>query len=93
MPIVMVISQMTRFETVSCRLSLFRPRLSLRTAYLEVKLWSLFKHGNLTVGNKILWKRGEIAHKEQFLLFSTIFSLLYLTSGFKLHIHLLNVVV
>ena len=44
------------------------------------------------MGNKILWKRGEIA-KEQFLLFPTIFSLLYLTSGFKLHIHLLHVVV
>ena len=42
-------------------------------AYLEVKIWSLFKHENLT-GNKILWKRGEIAPKEQFLLFSTIFS-------------------
>ena len=32
-----------------------------------------------------MWKRGEIAPKEQFLLF--------LTSGVKLHIHLLNVVV
>ena len=27
-----------------------------------------------TTGNKILWKRGEIAPQEQFLLFSTIFS-------------------
>ena len=57
-------------------------------------LWlSCHKNGNLTIGNKILWKRGDIAPQEQFLLFSTIFSLLYLTSGFKLHIHLLNVVV
>ena len=39
-----------------------------------------------------MWKRGEIAPKEQFLLFSTIFSM-SLTSGVKLHIHLLNVVV
>ena len=31
--------------------------------------------------------------KEQFLLFSTIFSIYLLTSGVKLHIHLLNVVV
>ena len=34
------------------------------------------KAGNLTTGNKILWKRGEIAPvEEQFLLFSTIFSI------------------
>ena len=43
------------------QLSLSRPRLSRITAYLEVKIWSLFKHENLTIGNKILWKRGEIA--------------------------------
>ena len=30
------------------------------TAYLEVKLWSLFKQENLITGNKILWKRGEM---------------------------------
>ena len=59
------------------RPSLFRPRLSRITAYLEVKIWSLFKHENLTTGNKILWKRGEIAPKEQFLLFSTIFSIYF----------------
>ena len=29
----------------------------------------------LITGNKILWKRGEIAPKEQFLLISTIFSI------------------
>ena len=41
-----------------------------------------------------MWKRGEIAPKEQFLLFSTLFYIyLFLTSGVKLHIHLLNVVV
>ena len=56
-------------------LSLSRPRLSRITAYLEVKIWSLPKHENLTTGKKILWKRGEIAPKEQFLLFSTIFSI------------------
>ena len=42
-------------------LSLSRPRLSRMPAYLEVKIWSLFKHENLITGNKILWKRGEIA--------------------------------
>ena len=57
------------------RLSFSRPRLSRITAYLEAKIWSLFKHENLTTGNKILWKRGEIAPKEQFLLFSTIYSI------------------
>ena len=35
-----------------------------------------------------MWKRGEIAPKEQFLLFSTLF--IYISN---LHIHLLNVVV
>ena len=39
-----------------------------------------------------MWKRGEIAPEEQFLLFSTLFYI-FLTSGVKLHIHLLNVVV
>ena len=57
------------------RLSLSRPRLSRITAYIEVKFWSLFYDGNLRTGNKILWKRGEIAPKKQFLLFSTIFSI------------------
>ena len=57
------------------RLSLSRSRLSRITAYLEVKIGSLFKHGTPTTGNKILWKRGKIAPKEQFLLFSTIFAI------------------
>ena len=45
-----------------------------------MKIWSLPKHENLTTGKKILWKRGEIAPKEQFLLYSTI--LIYV-SNFK----------
>ena len=49
--------------------------LVISTAYLEVKIWSLFKHENLIRSNKILCKRGEIAPKEQYLLFSTLFSL------------------
>ena len=41
-----------------------------------------------------MWKRGKIAPKEQFLLFSTLFYIyIFLTSGVKLHIHLLYVVV
>ena len=49
--------------------------LSRITAYLKVKIWSLFKHENLTTGNSILWKRGEIASNQQFLFFSTVFSI------------------
>ena len=41
-----------------------------------------------------MWKRGEIAPKEQFLLFFTYYYIYkFLNSGVKLHIHLLNVVV
>ena len=40
----------------------------------QSEIWSLFKYENLTRGNKILWKRGEIAPTEQFLLFFTMFS-------------------
>ena len=43
--------------------------------YLEEKIWSLFKHRNLTSGNKILWIRGEISPQEQFLPFLTTFSM------------------
>ena len=39
-----------------------------------------------------MWKRGEIAPQEQFLLFSTLFYI-FLTSGVNFHIHLLNVVI
>ena len=42
---------------------------------------------NLTTSNTILWKRGEVAPKEQFLLFSQYFQYV------KLHIHSWNVVV
>ena len=48
----------------------------------------------MTTGNKIMWKRGEIAPKEQFLLFSTLFYV-YI-SNFRSQItfiHLLNVVI
>ena len=56
-------------------LSLSRLRLSRITAYLEKKIWSLFKHRNLTSDNNILWIRVEIAPVEQFLPFPTIFSI------------------
>ena len=56
------------FCIIYSRLSLSRLHISRITAYLEVKIWPLFKHNNLTKG-KISWKRGEIASKEQFLIF------------------------
>ena len=40
-----------------------------------------------------MWKRGEIAPKEQFLLFSTLLYIYIFNSEVKLHIHLLNVIV
>ena len=55
------------------RTSISRTRLFRITAYLEVKIWSQFQHETMTTGNKIMWERGEIAPKEQFLLFSTLF--------------------
>ena len=55
-----------------------------------MKCLSLFYHRNLRRGNKILWKRGKIAPKAP--LFHNIFNM-SLTSGIKLHNHLLNVVV
>ena len=65
------------FKVNYSRLSLSRLRLSRITAYLGVKIWSLFKHENLTTGNKTLWKRGEIAISP---LFHNIFNI-SLTSG------------
>ena len=55
-----------------CLITVDSPRI---TACLEEKIWSFFKGRNLTPGNKILWIRGEIAPKEQFLPFSTTFSI------------------
>ena len=57
------------------RLSLSRLRLSRITAYLEEKIWSVFKHRNLISDSKILCVRGEITPEEQFLPSPTIFSI------------------
>ena len=62
-------------QTKYSQLSLSRLRLSRITAFLEQKIWSLFKHRNLKSGYKILCKRGEIAPVEQFLPFCIIFSI------------------
>ena len=66
-----------RWYCIYSRTSLSRTRLFRITAYLEVKIWSLFKHETMTTGNKIMWKRGEIAPKEQFLLFFHIIIYIY----------------
>ena len=55
------------------RLTLSRPRLTRTTAYLEMKIWTLFSHENLTAGNKILWKREEIAPRSNFSSFPQYF--------------------
>ena len=47
----------------------------------------------MTTGNKIMWKRGEIAPHGNFSSFQHYFIYIFLTSGVKFHIHLLNVVV
>ena len=47
----------------------------------------------LQAGAIMMWKRGEIAPKEQFLLFFHIILYIFPTSGVKLYIHLFNVVV
>ena len=73
-------------------LSLSRPRLSRITAYLEVKIWSLPKDENLTIDNKILWKRRNCSKGAISPLFHDIFNISRI-SRVQLRIHLLNVVV
>ena len=48
------------------RLALYRPPLSRITAYLEMKIWSLFINENLTTSNKILWKKRKIFLRSSF---------------------------
>ena len=63
--------------------SLYLDFTSRIIAYLKQKIWFMSFHGNLTTGNTILWKRGEIAPP----IFHNVFDT-SLTSGVKLHIHL-----
>ena len=76
--------------SIYSRLSLSLHRLSRITAYVQVKIWSLFKHKNLTTGNKILWKRGEIAplfhnifiiHNNVYICEMWLFDLFFLSSA------------
>ena len=47
-------------------LSLSRTRLSRITAYLEVKIWSLPKHENLTAGKKYCGKEEKLLPRSNF---------------------------
>ena len=57
-------------------LSLSRTRLSWITANLEVNIWSLSKHENLTTGNTILWKR-KLFLRSNFSSFPQYFQYIY----------------
>ena len=54
-------------------LSLSRPRLSRITAYLEVKIWSLPKHENLTTGEKYCGKEDKLLFRSNFSSFPQYF--------------------
>ena len=74
-------------------LSLSRPRLSRITAYLEVKIWSLPIHENLTTDGKYCRKEEKLLLRSNFSSFPQYFQYI---SNFKspitLPISLLNVV-
>ena len=70
----------------SC-ISLSRPRLSRITAYLEVKIWSLPRHENLTTGKtNIVEKRRNCSKGTISPLFHNIFNI-SLNSRVLLYIH------
>ena len=54
-------------------LSLSRPRLSRITAYLEVKIWSLPKHENITTGKKYCGKEEKLLLRSNFSSFPQYF--------------------
>ena len=59
--------------------------------YLEVKFWFVFQHENVTTGNKMLWKRGEIAAIPSIFHNTPICHNIInssITSEVKLHMHL-----
>ena len=61
-------------------LSLSRTRLSRITAYLEVKIWSLPKHENLTTGKKYCGKEEKLLPRSNFSSFPQYFQYI---SNFK----------
>ena len=74
------------------QLSLSRPLLFRITTYLEVKIWSLPKHENLTTCKKYCEKEEKFSLGAISPLFHNIFNI-SLTSRVQLHIYLLNEVV
>ena len=73
-------------------LSLSRPRLSRITAYLEVKIWSLPKHENLTTGKKYCGKEEKLLLRSNFSSFPQCFHYISNFKNLLLHIYLLNMV-
>ena len=71
--VIPIVTFRSMYIPIDSVLPLSRLRLSRITANLEVKISSLFYHGNLTRGKKILWKRGEIAPRAISSLFRNIF--------------------
>ena len=68
-------------------LSLSRPRLSRITAYLEVKIWSLPKHENLTTGKKILLKNFS-QYFQYMSIFKSPVTHIFVKCGFSSHFFL-----
>ena len=79
------------YKASCCLWGCIRVAFVISTSLFSKWIFGLcFQHRNLTTGNNLLWKRGEIAPNEQlFLNFHNIFNI-SLTSGIKWHIRLWN---
>ena len=73
-------------QTNYSRLPLSRTRLSRITAYLEVKIWSLPKHENLTTGKKYCGKEEKLLPRSNFSSFPQYFQNVS-NLGVRLYIH------
>ena len=69
----MVIHPLVSYWQKYNSLSLSRPSLSRITAYLEVKIWSLPKHENLTTGKKYCGKEEKLLLRSNFSSFPQYF--------------------
>ena len=57
----LTIKKCKKYTIIHSRLSLTQLPLSQITAYLKVKIWSLFKQENLITGYKLLLKEEKLA--------------------------------
>ena len=73
-------SEIAKGVCIYSRLSLSRPRLSRITAYLEVKIWSLPIHENLTTDGKYCRKEEKLLLRSNFSSFPQYFQYI---SNFK----------